>query len=243
MGNFSMHCGIYLLHWEGDDRVYIGQSQDIYRRYKTHCRDLFKNRHTNFKLTDKYTVSGELPKLEILELTSTDKLLVLEEYYMKEFDSIKNGYNIIDAGICGRGTSSSHSKHSRFTILKVLVCLYKYSMFRKEAALRCKVPESLVKTILSGKAHHWLKTEYPNEFSIAVQQSKLKRGKAISRIKPFKLLSPEGVEYHVSTSIKEFCRSIPEFASSIDSSAFCIGQMRLGKYGKNNSYKKWTLVK
>lgn len=60
-----MTIGIYSLYWEEQDLIYIGQSQNIERRFTEHLYKLKNNTHTNYKVQKAYITYG-LPSTNIL---------------------------------------------------------------------------------------------------------------------------------------------------------------------------------
>jgi group I intron endonuclease len=95
--------GIYKITNLVNDKVYIGESLDIYRRWDEHREDLNNNSHHSYKLQDDWNKYGEDNfKFEIVTVLNEDInkfidkyiLLVYEDKYTKEYNSINNGYNI-----------------------------------------------------------------------------------------------------------------------------------------------------
>lgn len=173
-----MTVGIYGLWWEQSSMIYIGKSVHIEARYKEHCYALKAHRHYNNKITSQYTLYG-IPELMIIEKCDTSIIDSLEMSWVREFDSIKYGLNILIGGTGGisdcYGGNSSHSKN---TILKVFSLLYKGILLYKEIATRLNVPISLSSNIVSGQ-HAWLGEEYPIEYArmLAIPRSaKSKKG-------------------------------------------------------------------
>jgi len=109
-------CGIYGLRNKINGKWYVGQSFDIiirwYRAYeKLHCKKqrklynaLLKYGYESF---DKTILEECKPSIEILNNR--------EDYWIKFYDSINNGYNIKEAG--------SRGKHSQETIEKIRIAL------------------------------------------------------------------------------------------------------------------------
>ena len=86
--------GIYKITCNQNNKVYIGQSTSIKRRWAQHRRDLKNNNHYNQYLQRAYNKYGEESfEYEILELCSADKLNEREKFYIKMFDSFQNGFN------------------------------------------------------------------------------------------------------------------------------------------------------
>lgn len=97
--------GIYKITNKINGKVYIGQSMDIERRWEDHKLKLQNNSHHSQKLQENYNSYGENNfKFEIIEEINEDFkiqvqkciLYILENKYIKQYDSINNGYNIED---------------------------------------------------------------------------------------------------------------------------------------------------
>lgn len=87
--------GIYIIRNTIDDRVYIGECTNFYKRYGRHLSQLCNNKHFNKKLqnfANKYGVDKlEFDILEVVDDNKIDR----EIFYIQQYDSIKNGFNII----------------------------------------------------------------------------------------------------------------------------------------------------
>lgn len=95
--------GIYKITNKINNKVYVGESLNIIKRWSEHINELKNNNHCNYKLQTDWNKYGENNfKFEvILYLDESIKnyvdkyLLIYYEYkYIKEYDSIFNGYNI-----------------------------------------------------------------------------------------------------------------------------------------------------
>jgi len=86
-----------------NDKRYIGETMDVERRLKEHEEDLNNNKHHSYKLQQAWNTYGaESFKFEVIE--ELDKniknfiaqyvLIAYEDKYIKEYDSINNGYNV-----------------------------------------------------------------------------------------------------------------------------------------------------
>jgi len=95
--------GIYKITNTINNKVYIGESMNIEERWDTHKEDLNSGIHHSYKLQNDYN-EYKLDKFifEIIEEINYDEksfvhkliLLALEDRYIKQYDSIDNGYNI-----------------------------------------------------------------------------------------------------------------------------------------------------
>lgn len=88
--------GIYQIRNSVNNKVYIGSSKDLYKRYSEHHSSLRQNKHKNTKLQNAYNKYGEnVWYFEILEyITNEDMLLSREQHYIDAFNSVQSGYNI-----------------------------------------------------------------------------------------------------------------------------------------------------
>lgn len=160
-----MTSGIYALYWWEQDLVYVGQTQNLHRRWGEHRRDLQGNKHTNYKVQQSYNLHG-MPDLIVLEFTDLNTLNCREVFWQNELNSL-NSLDIVKAGQVGFGPEANSSKYTRREVLKVFACLYsnKYNNF-KEIADRCNLLKTyLVADIYKGAAHLWLKIKYPAQYS------------------------------------------------------------------------------
>lgn len=84
--------GIYKITNIDNDKSYIGSSVDITKRAYKHLFQLRNNFHNNKHLQNAYNKHGEGAfNFEIIERCETDKLIILEQYYI---DILKPEYNI-----------------------------------------------------------------------------------------------------------------------------------------------------
>ena len=87
-------CGIYCIKNLVNNKVYIGQSIDIDKRWYTHKSELNRNAHKNKKLQNAWNKYGSSQfEFRILKVCSKDELDNFEKYYIDFYDSYKNGYN------------------------------------------------------------------------------------------------------------------------------------------------------
>lgn len=91
-----MSTGIYIIKNKINDKVYIGQSVNIERRWKQHiysgisktAQDSYSKLHLAMK-----EIGINNFYYEILEETEQEHLMVREDYYINLYNSINNGYN------------------------------------------------------------------------------------------------------------------------------------------------------
>lgn len=229
--------GIYALWWVQEDLVYIGQSSSINRRYTEHIYKMKSGNHSNYKVQELYTKTGNIPELVILELCSLDKLNDLEVIWTNEFNSLHTGLNIVEPGIVGHGTTSNNSKYSLLQVLKVFSLLYKTKLSYAHIADKLKVDISLVNDIRRGNSHTWLQDKYPSKYFIMLSNRDSKYSD--SRAYP-DLISPAGVIYTNITNLSDIYTKDPILSLNI--SAARNGFYKLKK-GLKPSYKGWKLAR
>jgi group I intron endonuclease len=84
------------------DKVYVGSSLNISKRWSRHRTDLRLSRHSNQHLQSSWNKYGERSFLfEILELTSD--LTVREQYWIDVLDACVYGYNLCPVARSSRG--------------------------------------------------------------------------------------------------------------------------------------------
>lgn len=187
-----MTIGIYILYWDELDVVYVGKSQRIEDRFKEHLRDLKNNSHHNYKVQNLYNTYG-IPNHSVLEITNIEDLSYKEDLWIKEFDAINSGLNIIEAK--NLGTNSTGSIYTRHSILKAFSLLYRTLKPYKEVAKIAKISDRVCTHLVNSNEHMWLKEKYPEKYAI-MKQNAAKRienaKKSLNKYSGIKLISPEG---------------------------------------------------
>lgn len=237
-----MSSGIYALYWWEQDLIYIGQAINLNRRNNEHFKKLNANKHSNYKVQEAYNSYG-YPEFIVLETCSIDNLNTLEIFWQNEFQSLKS-LDIVTAGDVGKGVQSNASKYSKFTILKVFLCListkYKTCL---EIADKCKVPVSLVYDIYSGVSHTWLKDVYPEKYSmmknISYRESSYNTLYKYSKV----LISPDKKLFEVTNSVIASARLIKEQYYPEDTEEVIRKGLSRVLSGIRNSWRGWTLSK
>lgn len=86
--------GIYKITCTGNNKVYVGQSVAIKRRWREHQKALKNGSHYNKYLQRAYDKYGEQSFVyEILEQCPSSKLNEREAFYIYFFNSFKDGFN------------------------------------------------------------------------------------------------------------------------------------------------------
>lgn len=104
--------GIYKISTNIDERVYVGKSINIFKRWSDHEAMLRNNNHHSSKLQALYNNADIKLNFEVLEtMDDESKLDLREEYWAREFDSIENGLNVAVIGSLGRREKKPITDH------------------------------------------------------------------------------------------------------------------------------------
>lgn len=96
--NIGRISGVYKIKNIIDNRVYIGIASNMYKRYSGHKYMLTKGNHYNIKLqnfVNKYGINKLIFEI-VLVVTNKTILVDKEIEFIKQFNSIKEGFNIIE---------------------------------------------------------------------------------------------------------------------------------------------------
>lgn len=223
-----MTCGIYKLHWEGIDGIYIGKSISIESsRWPRHLQAFNAGKHTQ-KLQPIFDKFGA-PTLEVIEVGTPEQLQEKESYWITKYDSITNGFNTLEADGYPTmwGEKNGFSKHEDIDYACVLFMLVYTDMSLKEISEDTGVSYRIVSNISSKYSHYWLEDVYPLEYSFLCNRNSMKGLKATLNAT---VLSPDGKEYVVN-NIRGFARKHNLQYTSLSKLIS----------GKAKTHKNWTL--
>lgn len=228
-----MTIGIYKLSFTGTDKVYIGQSLNIERRFIDHKRKLLQGTHT-CKMQGAYSSYG-MPAIEIIEECSASSLSTLELDYISKYNSVKAGYNILDNEYpILYGENNGFSSYSNEVYKEILMLLSNKNNSIKYIAEKTGATYEVVKNVASGRCHSWLEDELPDEYN-KVQEIQKADNRVYTYIKLSKsypnLISPEGEMYeldHQTSFAKEHGLSQSSISDLIS--------------GRRKSHKGWTVA-
>lgn len=111
-----MICGIYKITNKVNSKAYIGQSQDIERRWTKHRRELNNNSHVNKHLQSAYNKYGADSFVWEIEEECEESLLDDREiFYIEKYDSFNNGYNQTIGGSGTRGYKLSEETKQKLS--------------------------------------------------------------------------------------------------------------------------------
>lgn len=92
-------CGIYMIKNLINEKVYIGKSFDIKKRWSNHRYELNKGIHVNNHLQSAWNKYGaDNFEFSIVETCDEDSLSDKEIYWIKETDAYGSGYNQTEGG-------------------------------------------------------------------------------------------------------------------------------------------------
>lgn len=209
-----MTIGIYSLYWEQQDLVYIGQSTEIETRKYTHLHNMRAGAHSNYKIQNAYNKYGD-PEFIILSECTASALDASELYWQKEFNSL-DSLDIVLAGSSRFGVNNGNSKYTRIQILLAFRYASLVGYTSIEVAKKLGVSVCLIDDLRAGRAHTYLKDEFPYKYKIMLSNSSNrnllgyhKSGNsasyaAITKKVPI-LISPTGEE-HLVPNFREFGR-------------------------------------
>lgn len=160
-----MTCGIYKLIFNGTDKVYIGQSKNIERRFNEHLNKLINKNHS-FKLINAYLTFGT-PTYKVVEECSQDKLNELETNYIDKYNSIYNGFNtsnIVNGHNILYGETNPNSIYTNEQIELVFSLLSYSDSSYTDISEYTGVSRYVIRIINNGQAHLWLQDKYPEDY-------------------------------------------------------------------------------
>ena len=93
---YPTYKGIYIILNVSKNKCYIGESDNIHRRFKSHKLDLKNNKHTNKEMQADFN-NGDIFYYFIVDLLPNDldrvHMMAAETYYMIKYNSVEHGYN------------------------------------------------------------------------------------------------------------------------------------------------------
>ena len=224
---------IYIMYWNVCC-PYIGQTVHLLKRKNAHFNSLSNLKHVNYKIQNAYNTTNTFPNIEVLEYCTHDNMNPLEESYIKEFDSINNGLNIISGGYSvGYGVNNPASLYTEEQLVEVLVLLSDVNNSYKIITEKTSVGKDTITKIASGVHHLWLKEKYPvlyqNMKSVDSKLRYKQSASAGSQNKKYrKILDPNGIVHEVTNTL--------EFSKKYD---LPNGNLCSVLLGRRNSVKGW----
>ena len=229
-----MTIGLYRLCFSGTDRCYIGQSINIEKRYEQHLNSFINNK-ANPKMMHAYTIYGK-PSLEILCECSVQELNVTEDEAIELFDSVNNGFNILEhAGDIPKSYGEYHpkSKYNNAQILLVAKLLTDPTNTYPTISKITGMSVDNIQNIAALKVHSWLAESNPDIYDNLVKLQGIRNCTAAAKgIKYSAVIDPDGNIYKNIVNHNQFCRE----------HGLQQGNFNQVLNGKRKSHKGWRLV-
>lgn len=89
-----MVCGVYKIGFSNTNKVYIGSSKDIEKRFKQHRAMLEADCHHSYKLQEYYNQNKALVSYTIVEECEEYLRTTIEANFINKHNSISNGFNV-----------------------------------------------------------------------------------------------------------------------------------------------------
>ena len=234
-----MTIGIYKLKFKNTNKVYIGQSTNIEKRYNNHLYN-FKNSLSSGRLLGAYRTFG-VPELEILCECTREELNSTETEAIELYNSIAEGFNTFGSSsglhLGAVGENSGQSKFNEEDYIAVFNLLVEGILTHKEITSTTGVTLYIVQSISKLECHKWLELLFPEKYNI-LKNFKGKRmvGNSYSSSKNLgitypKIKSPLGEIFeveNVSKLAKEFVLDV--------------GHLHKVLTGIRKSHKGWKLA-
>ncbi len=218
--------GIYALHNNVSNKIYVGSARCISRRWHEHIKNLRNNTHKNLHLQSSWNYHKEISfDFYILEFVEFDKLIIREQFWL---DKILKSFEVYNINL---NVSGFHNrKHSQETKNKI-------SQTKKNQNLKTihtEETKNKISEILTGQKRKPLSEEHKKRISlnskkVSMSDQHKTNLKQILSI-DFCIKSPDGIIYE-GKNVTEFCK-LHDLNSRALSSVL---------NGKRRHHKKWTL--
>ena len=136
--------GIYMFEHKINHKKYIGQSINIAKRKWQHIH----SPSPYSKFDDIFHQQGiNNFNFSIIEICTADKLDEREKYWISYYNSIQDGYNLIQGGNCYRGQNNIQAKLNDKQVLQIIDLLINTTLSYKEIADKYKVSYNTIDLI------------------------------------------------------------------------------------------------
>ena len=147
-----MKSGIYKIENIINGKCYIGQSENLPIRIKTHINNIKKIKENNKELNidaEKYGVDNF--KIEVIEYCDISKLDEKEKKYIKLYNSIETGYNTRIGGYEGRKYKKDNNRIIRSINIEESTWKKLQELAKKENRSASNFIEYLIKMLEKNK--------------------------------------------------------------------------------------------
>lgn len=156
---------IYFIINQVNGKRYVGQTTNFSVRKSHHKRALEENRHHNIKLQNAWNKYGSenfiFQKITYEEITP-EELSNKEIYYIKKYNSIDEGYNIMSGGGKGEG-NNSRGKLSYEEYCFIYLGNKEFPGMTTRTAKFLKIDSSAVSSIVRERSYIWYLDRLKNE--------------------------------------------------------------------------------
>lgn len=152
--------GIYCIKNKKNDKRYIGQSINIEKRWNQHRQRAYNSNclQYNYPIYRAIRYYGiENFEFEILEECNKEELNLREQYWIKKFNTYKNGYNLTKGG--DKAITSSKLNENDVKQIKGLLCNSDFS--EQAIALMFNVTQKNISCINLGQSWYESNLKYP----------------------------------------------------------------------------------
>ena len=163
-----MTCGIYKLKFNGTHKVYIGQSNNIEGRLRSH-KNFMKSSKCSKKLKEAYLQYG-MPSIEVIIECEEHELDSCENEAIIIWNSVAEGFNTLQKAedtpkYLAKGEEHVGSIYSNKQIEEAFLLMVSSKLTLKQVSESTGVEYPTLMAIRSQHNHKWLKEKYHMEYS------------------------------------------------------------------------------
>lgn len=206
--------GIYIIRNKKNDKIYIGQAQNISKRWGEHRRTLESGKHTNRHLQFAWNKYGAGSfEFKVLERCAIDQLDKREQHYLDIYISKGICYNINPSAKTTRGMKCSDETKHKISIARTGKAINENVRQKISHALKGrKLNDNQHKAIVESNKNRIISDKVKQQFSELLRNQKgakhtperIKR-KSEAMLQEFIVTSPNGEEIHIRGLVR-FCR-------------------------------------
>lgn len=157
--------GIYIITNLQNNKCYIGQASNIEQRWNQHKKYFLDDYHKNscpklYRAFEKYGIENF--KFEIIEyITDSNILTEREEYWIRHFNSIEDGYNCIYPTEVLKGENNPNATLTLEQVIEIKKLLINSKISQQDIATQYNVAASTVYRINKGEIWNDCNENYP----------------------------------------------------------------------------------
>ena len=226
--------GIYKITNKKNGKVYIGQSQNIEERWRSHKIN-YKNpkakeyESKKYRAMRKYGINNF--DFSVIEECNISELDEKEKYWIKQYNSVIDGYNISWGGQDSFGLKKeyhSQAKLSRKQIEEIYQLLIENEISYTEISKRMNISKAELSNINLGKNWYEEKLSYPLRITSYARKGQQNGTSKLTEIQVMTIR-----EFYVNNSIKE---TILKFTKDFNISSSTVRRICNGESWKHLPY-------